>query len=150
MRITRETVFATAVVLIVLLTCFGLWMYSMKSEMRRNAETLSEMTRARETDMRDRYILTLKNDSLARENSMMSSHRSLTQMMQYRDEAAKWAVVPEPGTTVAVKPGMDTAVVTGVIAGGTRHEHFVRVKVRYKHGSEESLDPSTIKIITEK
>lgn len=125
----------------------GAWLVSMRYEMKKNAETIREMVNSKEIDLREKYELKRRNDSLRVENSMMSSQRPLTQMMDYRDKASEWSNVPDPGTIMLLKPGMDTVVTCAVIAGGTAHEHFVKVRIRRMDGSSEDVDPSVLRAL---
>ena len=128
--------FWTIVILTISVLLLGAYLYSWNKQSK-ELKTLNEV---HSTDQ-------MLNDSLTRENLMLSSHRALTQMMQYRDDASKWSNIPETGSIVVVKPGMDTAVVAGIVAGGTKYEYFIKAKIRYKHGAEEIIDPTLINIL---
>lgn len=82
-------------------------------------------------------------DSLIRINAMLSTYKTLTASMIYRDEVLG-ELKHKVGDMVYLKNDSSKVVVEDVIIGGSNHSYYVKYKVILKNGSEKEIMPELI------
>ena len=82
-------------------------------------------------------------DSVIRINVMLSTYKTLTASMIYRDEVLT-ELKHRVGDMVYLKNDSSKAVVSDVVIGGSNHNYYVKYKVLLKSGFEKELIPELI------
>ena len=84
-----------------------------------------------------------KGDSLYALNSVLSTYKSLTFAMLYRDSIRK-ALRYNIGDIVQLKSDSSRAVIKDILIGGGKFEHYMKYLVVRKDNSTEVLSPELI------
>jgi hypothetical protein len=113
-------------------------------------QNLSEKKRAianmelasRNATARNKQLMKTR-DSVLLINKFLARYRTLTVAMLYRD-SVRLPMKYKIGDMVCLKQDSSRAIVTDIVAGGGKHEYYIRYKIIFKNGSEKEIAPELL------
>lgn len=131
------------IVTIIIVIALSLTVFFLYRVIESKNEELSEL-RNKVSKMETLYSsVAYKGDSLYAIASSLSSYKTLTYAMIYRDSVRK-SLKYKIGDIVYLKSDSSKAVIKDILAGGGKFDHYIKYQIVRKDNSTEMLSPELV------
>ena len=135
------------IILIVVLSLIFVLMvyiiYVMNRKMNDSNLKIEKLEKTLQSSNLDYSRLSNSKDSLLRVNEFLAKYKTLTIAMTYRDNV-RLPMLFSIGDRVHLKRDSSAAVVSDIIVGGGKHEYYIKYKVLFRNGQEETVVPELV------